>query len=237
MAVTNLIEYALAMRILVVEDEAQITQAVGARLRHQGYAVDCLDSGVEAREVLSYQRYDLVLLDLGLPDLDGTALLAWLRLRRQRVPVLVITARSAVTDRVSALDLGADDYLIKPFDLEEMEARCRALLRRVQGEASNETRLGRLVLDRASRLARVEDRRFDLPKREFRLLEILLANQGRVLSKEEIADQLFSFDEPTGLNAVEVYIGRLRRRLAEAEAGTEIRTLRGLGYLVQAEEG
>lgn len=223
------------MRILVVEDTPQIAQAVSARLRTQGHAVDCLVSGLEAREVLAYQRYDLVLLDLGLPDLDGTALLAWLRERGERVPVLVVTARSAVSARVSALDLGADDYLIKPFDPDEMEARVRALLRRGQGEASNVTRLGRLTLDRTARLVKVDDIRLDLPKREFRLLEILLANQGRVLAKEEIADQLFSFDEATGLNAVEVYVGRLRRRLAEAEAGVEIRTLRGLGYLMQAE--
>lgn len=223
------------MRILVVEDTPQIAQAVSTRLRGQGHAVDCLASGVEAREVLAYQRYDLILLDLGLPDLDGTALLAWLRERGERVPVLVVTARSAVSARVSALDLGADDYLIKPFDPDEMEARVRALLRRGQGEASNVSRLGQLALDRAARLARVDGTRLELPKREFRLLEILLANQGRVLAKEEIADQLFSFDEATGLNAVEVYVGRLRRRLGEAEAGVEIRTLRGLGYLMQAE--
>lgn len=223
------------MRILVVEDTARIAQAVSARLRGQGHAVDCLASGLEAQEVLQYQRYDLILLDLGLPDWDGTALLNWLRKRGDKVPVLVVTARSAVSDRIAALDLGADDYLIKPFDPEELEARIRALLRRVQGEAINETRLGRLALDRAARVVRVAERRLDLPQREFRVLEILLAGTGKVLAKEEIADQLFNFDEATGLNAVEVYVGRLRRRLAEAEAGIEIRTLRGLGYLIEAD--
>ncbi|WP_375595835.1 response regulator transcription factor [Algihabitans albus] len=223
------------MRILVVEDTARIAQAVSARLRGQGHAVDCLASGLEAREVLQYQRYDLILLDLGLPDWDGTALLNWLRKRGDKVPVLVVTARSAVSDRIAALDLGADDYLIKPFDPEELEARIRALLRRVQGEAINETRLGRLALDRAARVVRVAERRLDLPQREFRVLEILMAGTGKVLAKEEIADQLFNFDEATGLNAVEVYVGRLRRRLAEAEAGIEIRTLRGLGYLIEAD--
>lgn len=223
------------MRILVVEDTARIAQAVSARLRGQGHAVDCLASGLEAREVLQYQRYDLILLDLGLPDWDGTALLNWLRKRGDKVPVLVVTARFAVSDRIAALDLGADDYLIKPFDPEELEARIRALLRRVQGEAINETRLGRLALDRAARVVRVAERRLDLPQREFRVLEILMAGTGKVLAKEEIADQLFNFDEATGLNAVEVYVGRLRRRLAEAEAGIEIRTLRGLGYLIEAD--
>ena len=223
------------MRILVVEDTARIAQAVSARLRGQGHAVDCLASGLEAREVLQYQRYDLILLDLGLPDWDGTALLNWLRKRGDKVPVLVVTARSAVSDRIAALDLGADDYLIKPFDPEELEARIRALLRRVQGEAINETRLGRLALDRAARVVRVAERRLDLPQREFRVLEILMAGTGKVLAKEEIADQLFNFDEATGLNAVELYVGRLRRRLAEAEAGIEIRTLRGLGYLIEAD--
>lgn len=223
------------MRILVVEDTARIAQAVSARLRGQGHAVDCLASGLEAQEVLQYQRYDLILLDLGLPDWDGKALLNWLRKRGDKVPVLVVTARSAVSDRIAALDLGADDYLIKPFDPEELEARIRALLRRVQGEAINETRLGRLALDRAARVVRVAERRLDLPQREFRVLEILLAGTGKVLAKEEIADQLFNFDEATGLNAVEVYVGRLRRRLAEAEAGIEIRTLRGLGYLIEAD--
>lgn len=223
------------MRILVVEDAARIAQAVTSRLRGQGHAVDCLTSGLEAREVLRYQRYDLILLDLGLPDWDGTELLAWLRNKGDKVPVLVVTARSAVSDRIAALDLGADDYLIKPFDAEEMEARIRALLRRVQGEAVNQTRLGRLALDRAACVVRVDGRRLDLPQREFRVLEILLAGTGKVLAKEEIADQLFNFDEATGLNAVEVYVGRLRRRLAEAEAGIEIRTLRGLGYLIEAD--
>lgn len=223
------------MRILVVEDTARIAQAVSARLRGQGHAVDCLASGLEAQEVLQYQRYDLILLDLGLPDWDGTALLNWLRKRGDKVPVLVVTARSAVSDRIAALDLGADDYLIKPFDPEELEARIRALLRRVQGQAINETRLGRLALDRAARVVRVAERRLDLPQREFRVLEILMAGTGKVLAKEEIADQLFNFDEATGLNAVEVYVGRLRRRLAEAEAGIEIRTLRGLGYLIEAD--
>ena len=223
------------MRILVVEDAARIAQAVTSRLRGQGHAVDCLASGLEAREVLRYQRYDLILLDLGLPDWDGTELLAWLRNKGDKVPVLVVTARSAVSDRIAALDLGADDYLIKPFDAEEMEARIRALLRRVQGEAVNQTRLGRLALDRAACVVRVDGRRLDLPQREFRVLEILLAGTGKVLAKEEIADQLFNFDEATGLNAVEVYVGRLRHRLAEAEAGIEIRTLRGLGYLIEAD--
>ena len=223
------------MRILVVEDAARIAQAITSRLRGQGHAVDCLASGLEAREVLRYQRYDLILLDLGLPDWDGTELLAWLRNKGDKVPVLVVTARSAISDRIAALDLGADDYLIKPFDAEEMEARIRALLRRVQGEAVNQTRLGRLALDRAACVVRVDGRRLDLPQREFRVLEILLAGTGKVLAKEEIADQLFNFDEATGLNAVEVYVGRLRRRLAEAEAGIEIRTLRGLGYLIEAD--
>ena len=220
------------MRILLVEDDMDLGEAVQRRLRRDGHAVDWQRDGRDADALLQVQRYELVVLDIGLPRLDGLGVLRHLRARGDRTPVLMLTARSEIDDRVDALAVGAADYLSTPFDPREFDARCRALLRRSQGLASGVTRIGTLAFDRAGKVVRIgEGPPLSLPAREFRLLEILVGHVGRVVSKDDIASQLFAFDDDAGENAIELYIGRLRRKLGDALV---IRTLRGIGYLVQA---
>ncbi|MEZ5450485.1 MAG: response regulator transcription factor [Thiolinea sp.] len=224
------------MRILLVEDTPDLAEAVVERLGQDGHAVDWLGDGEQALQVLSYQDYSLVILDLGLPRRDGLSVLRWLRTQRKAVPVLILTARSGVDERVNALDLGADDYLVKPVDLRELSARCRALLRRSHGEASSLVVYGQLRFDRAAARLYVADREIDLPRRELCILDLLLSQQGRALSKSRIADQLCSFDDADELpsdNAIELYIGRLRKKLSGS--GVNIKTLRGIGYLLHVD--
>lgn len=219
------------MRILIVEDDKDLGDALLRQLRREGHAVDWQSDGTTADEVLRYQQYELLVLDIGLPRTDGFEILRRLRSRGERVPVLMLTARSAVEDRVTALDVGADDYLAKPFDFREFYARCRALMRRSQGIASGVTTVGKLVFNRNSKLVAIGDVQLSLPNREFRLLEIFVGNLGKSLSKEQIAAQLFDFDDDAGDNAIELYVGRLRRKLGDA---LTIRTIRGIGYLAEA---
>jgi two-component system response regulator TctD len=193
--------------------------------------VDWQFDGVAADKVLRYQQYELIVLDIGLPGTNGFEILKSLRSRGTRTPVLMLTARSSVEDRVTALDVGADDYLAKPFDFREFYARCRALMRRTQGIASGITIVGRLKFDRSARLVALGDTQLSLPNREFRLLEIFIGNLGKSLSKDQIATQLFDFDDDAGDNAIELYVGRLRRKLGDA---LTIRTIRGIGYLAEA---
>lgn len=221
------------MRILLVEDDADLGDAVLRRLRREGYAVDWQQDGQRAHEVLQYQRYELVILDIGLPRLSGHAILRAMRGRGDRTPVLMLTARSDIEDRVGALDVGADDYLSKPFDSREFDARCRALLRRSQGIASGTSRIGRLLFDRSAKAVSLDGQLLDLPRREYRLLEIFVGNLGRVLGKDDIASQLFDFDDEAGANAIELYVGRLRKKLGGA---LTIRTMRGLGYVAEGKE-
>lgn len=216
------------MRILVAEDVADVGEAIVASLQRIGHTVDWERNGGEVDALLRAQAYDLVVLDVMLPDMDGFAILKALRQRRKATPVLVLTARSQIEDRVSALDLGADDYLVKPFDFRELEARVRALLRRKTGAATNVIEVGGITLDQASRAAKLHGRPLDLTRRELTMLEILTARPGRVFGKDELMDQLFSFGDEPSENAIEQYIARLRRKIAGASA--EIRTLRGLGY-------
>jgi two-component system response regulator TctD len=216
------------VRILVVEDDPDLGDAVLRRLRREGHAADWQSDGQSANEVLQYQGYDLVILDIGLPRMSGVQILRAMRHRGQKTPVLMLTARSQIEDRVDALDVGADDYLSKPFDFREFDARCRVLLRRSQGVASGETRIGRLVFDRTAKTATLDGKTLELPRREYRLLEIFVGSLGRVLSKEEIASQLFDFDDEAGANAIELYVGRLRKKLGDA---LTISTRRGLGYV------
>jgi two-component system, OmpR family, response regulator TctD len=219
------------LRILIVEDDKDLGDALLRQLRREGHAVDWQSDGTTADEVLRYQQYELLVLDIGLPRTDGFEILRRLRSRGERVPVLMLTARSAVEDRVTALDVGADDYLAKPFDFREFYARCRALMRRSQGIASGVTTVGKLVFNRNSKLVAIGDVQLSLPNREFRLLEIFVGNLGKSLSKEQIAAQLFDFDDDAGDNAIELYVGRLRRKLGDA---LTIRTIRGIGYLAEA---
>lgn len=219
------------MRLLVVEDNVALGHTIADALRAKGYAVDRVESGDDADTALRTQPYDLVILDLCLPDLDGLEVLRRLRGRKSRVPVLVLTSRDALEDRVQGLNLGADDYLGKPFALAELEARAGALIRRgVGGEAAVIVH-GRLALDTAARVARIDGQAVDLPRRELNLLEVLLVHRGRVVAKQALLEKLFGGDEEAGLNAVEIYVHRLRKKLEPA--GVRIRTVRGLGYLLE----
>ncbi len=215
------------MRFLLVEDNAELAEAVVQRLGLDGHAVDHAATLAAAEDCLAVAEYDLILLDVMLPDGDGRDFLA-----RKRdtiaTPVIVLTARSQISDRVGALDQGADDYITKPFDFSELEARCRAVLRRRGGSAKNEITLGAALFDPMAGTLRHGDERFDLRNRELRLLEVFARYPGQILSKSQLLDRLFSADTDVTENAIEVYVGRLRRKLDGA--GVRIETVRGLGY-------
>src|SRR5882724_7538701 len=216
------------MRILVVEDDPLLAAGLARVLNRCGHAVDRASTGIQADNSLRSTPYELVVLDVGLPDIDGFEILRRLRRRRSRVNVLVLTARDAVEDRVHGLDLGADDYLTKPFAVAEFEARVRALLRRTSGPTGPLVLRG-LSVDTETKRVKVNDIPVDLTVREWALLELFLARPGRVLSKEQIAQQLVNFDDALSLNTVEVYVSRLRAKIEPG--GVKIRTVRGFGYL------
>jgi two-component system OmpR family response regulator len=218
------------MRILVVEDDAVLAAALTRALSQAAYAVDHVEDGEAANHALATIDYDLVVLDLALPKVDGLAVLKRLRDRRSQVPVLVLTARDTLEDRVTGLDQGADDYLTKPFDLPEFEARVRALLRRGQYSSGGSMTHGQLRLDPAARRLFHRDQPVDLSARELSLIELLLARQGRVVSKAQMIDQLFGFADEVSSNAIEVYVHRVRKKLEPL--GIRIRTVRGMGYLL-----
>lgn len=220
------------MKILLVEDDAILGEAVTLALQQNGLDVDWARDGIHASNALEGYVYDAVLLDLGLPRREGLDVLRSLRKRGSSVPVMILTARDSVEDRVRGLDAGADDYLLKPFALDELLARLRALIRRASGKAATETQLGGLRFDSLQRQAWVGEAPLVLSAREVSVLEILLSHAGRVIAKEAIVDRLTGWDEGVGDNAVEVYIHRLRRKLNDS--GVAIRTLRGLGYMLEA---
>ena len=223
------------MRVLLVEDTEDVAEAIVANFSRSGHAVDRVTGCGAARDAVAVQDYDLVILDINLPDGSGFDFLRGLRGAKNATPILVVTARREVEDRIGALDIGADDYLMKPFDLRELEARARALIRRGSGERSGVVAYGRLSLDPAGRTATIAGAPLQLTRREFSVLEILMRNRGRVMPKERIFEKLFSFDDQeVGLNAVELYIARLRRKLAGS--GLAIRNLRGLGYQIALDE-
>jgi len=219
------------MRILIVEDDPVLADGLMRSLRAADYAVDCTADGGEADHVLTAQNYDLVILDIGLPKLDGYEVLRRLRRRGSKTPVLFLTARDGLDDRVRGLDLGGDDYLAKPFDLPELEARVRALIRRGQSGGGSLLVHGALTLDTAGRRAMLNGERLELSARELGVLEVLMLRSGRVVNKDQLAEQLYGWDEEVGANAIEVYVHRLRRKLEPA--GVAIRTIRGLGYLLE----
>ncbi|MBV1789488.1 response regulator transcription factor [Marinobacterium sp. D7] len=218
------------MRILIVEDDETLGDALSRRAARQGHGTDLVVTGSQADEILKRQDYDLIILDLNLPGLDGKRVLENLRKRKKDTPVLILTAREQVEDRITLLDCGADDYLTKPFDFGELEARCRALLRRKSGHSRDQVTYGNLVLDRNACTVSIDNELVDLKQREFRLLEIFLTHTGRVLSKDELLNHIYSFDESPSPNAIELYVARLRKKLSSSSV--DIKTLRGLGYLL-----
>lgn len=216
------------MKFLLIEDNEELAAAIVSRLTLDGHVVDHAQHLAAAVSFADTQEYDLLLLDIMLPDGDGRSFLARHRAAGRDTPVIVLTARSQVSDRVSLLDLGADDYVTKPFDHEELQARCRAVLRRKAGSSSNRVSLGNLEFDPVAGHLSISGRAITLRNRELRLLELLIGSPGQVFSKQKLFDRLFSYDEEVSENAIEVYIGRLRKHLEPSDVS--ITTLRGLGY-------
>ncbi len=216
------------MRILVVEDNRTLAAGLVAVLRDDGFAVDLVHDGPSALAALTAEAFDLVVLDLSLPEMDGLEVLREIRAAGVQTGVLILTARGALDERVRGLDLGADDYMTKPFEIPELEARVRVLLRRRSGQRGTSIVFERLNLDTVSRSVSVDGQMLDFPARELGLLEALLRRQGKVVSKQTILESLASFEDDLSENAIEQYISRLRRRLAPH--GIIIRTARGLGY-------
>lgn len=219
------------MRILVVEDDPSIASGVCASLRQGGHAVDHITDGGQADTALRDTPYDLAVLDLGLPGLDGSEVLQRLRRRGTQLPVLILTAREGLRERVRVLDLGADDYLVKPFALVEFEARVRALLRRASAQGMPELSIGRLRLDLPGHRIWLDDEPLELTAREFGLLEALASRPDRVTSRAQLVEALCSWDEELTDNGLDIAIHRLRRKLSGS--GANVRTIRGLGYLLE----
>jgi two-component system, OmpR family, response regulator QseB len=216
------------MRVLVVEDDPMIGRAVVAGLHQQGYAVDWVRDGAEAELALGHAVYDVALLDLGLPRRDGLEVLKGVRRAKNDLPILIITARDAVADRIAGLDSGADDYLVKPFDLDELLARTRAVIRRHGGRSQSEIAYGSLTLDPARRRVLFQGAEVELSPREFAVLEALLKEPGAVVSRERLEDAVYGWGEEVGSNSIEVHVHHLRRKLAPEL----IRNVRGVGYRI-----
>ena len=216
------------MRVLLVEDDKLLGDGIQAGLAQAGFAVDWVTDGIAAELALKTSPYAAVVLDIGLPRLSGLDLLRRLRAAGEKLPVLILTARDTIDDRVVGLDSGGDDYLVKPFDLKELAARLRALIRRSQGEGAPILRIGEIELDAAAHLATFRGTPVELASREFALLHELMLNAGRVLSREQLEERLYAWGEEIGSNAIEVHVHHLRRKLAV----NLIKTVRGVGYLM-----
>lgn len=219
------------MRILLAEDDSSIAAAIVSTLRSRSHALDHVVDGVEADLALSDVEYDLLILDLGLPRLDGSEVLRRLRTRQASLPVLVITAREALNDRIRILDLGADDYLVKPFAIAEFEARVRALLRRSVSQGATQLAIGQLRLDISGHRAWIGSEPLELTAREFGLIEALAARSNRVTNRAQLVEALCSWDQELTDNGLDIAIHRVRRKLKDS--GATIRTIRGLGYLLE----
>jgi two-component system response regulator TctD len=222
------------MNTLLIEDTIDLGAAIATRLRTQGHAVEWLTDGEVATRRLQEDQFDLIILDLTLPGASGAEVLKRLRCRRVGTPVLIITARADIGDKVDLLDLGADDYLVKPFNLLELEARMRAIMRRQGGAPASRIEIGNVVLDIAERTVEVAGRRINLTRREFRLLELLVPQLGRVVPKERLMDQLFGYENAVGQNALELYVSRIRHRLLDSTL--RIETVRGVGYVARSHQ-
>jgi two-component system OmpR family response regulator len=219
------------MRILLAEDDSVLADGLTRSLRQSGYVTDCVSNGQEADNALSAQDFDLLILDLDLPKMSGLDVLSRLRSRDSRIPVLILTAGDSVEQRVKALDLGADDYMAKPFALSELEARVRALTRRGAGGGPTIIKHGPLSFDQVGRIAYLHEHMLDLSARELGLLEVLLQRSGRLVSKDQLVDHLCEWGEEVSNNAIEVYVHRLRKKI-ETD-GVRIATVRGLGYCLE----
>jgi len=222
-----------SIRLLLVEDDVDLRDAVGHNLERAGFVVDAAKGLADALTAMGVQRYDAVILDLSLPDGDGLELLRRLRSRHDSTPVLILTARDTVADRVRGLESGADDYLVKPFAHEELIARLRALLRRPRADLGGEVRVGRLVFRPASGEILLDDAPLQLRRRELMVLETLMRRAGRVVSRQALAEAVWGFEDEVEPETLESHVSRVRRRLQEVNAGVELRTVRGLGYLLQ----
>jgi two-component system OmpR family response regulator/two-component system response regulator QseB len=220
------------MRVLVVEDDALLGDGMQAGLSQAGFATDWVRDGAAAEVALRTGTPDAVVLDLGLPRLAGLELLRRMRAAGNRTPVVIVTARDAIEDRIKGLDGGADDYVVKPFDLQELAARLRALIRRAAGEAAPRLRVGEVELDPAAREVRFRGAPVELPAREFALLHALMHAAGRVLTREQLAERLYAWGEELESNAIDVHVHHLRRKLARVV----IRTVGGVGYLLRRPE-
>jgi two-component system, OmpR family, response regulator len=220
-----------AVRILLAEDDAALAEALRHALTHNGYAVDWMPNGTLADHALHGGVFDLLILDLGLPQLDGLDVLKRLRKHDSHIPVLILSGRESPVDKVHGLDLGADDYLVKPFSLQELQARVRALLRRGQGSASPMITAAQLTFDTVDRVASIGSRSLDLSLHETAVLETLLRRLGKVVSKEQLVERIYSYDQEVGTNAIEVYVHRLRRKIEGS--GLAVKTLYGRGYALE----
>ncbi len=220
-----------AMRILIVEDDADLSHWLSRIMETEGYAVEVVDKGRQAVLVATQQDFDVVILDIGLPDIDGFEVLRRLREAEQNMPVLFLTARDTLDDRVHGLDLGADDYMAKPFEAPELVARVRALIRRAQARTGSKIAHGPLVLDTVARRAFLAGHPLELSGREWAVLEVLLARVEKVVSKDAIIQAVATWGEDLSPNAIEVYVSRLRAKLDPA--GIRIRTVRGFGYMIE----
>ncbi len=223
------------MRVLVVEDAEDVCEAIMHSLKRAGHTCDAAGTLEDSRAFVAVQEFDAIVLDMNLPDGSGYDLLKEIRSAGGDVAVLMLTARFGIDDRVDALDAGADDYLVKPFDMRELEARLRAVIRRRYSETDAVLAAGDVTLNTATREVTVGGRACDLTRRELSLLELLITARGRVIPKEEIHSRLFAMNEDTNLNAVELYVARLRRKIGDSSL--TIRTLRGLGYQAVVAEG
>lgn len=220
------------MRVLLVEDDTLLGDGIRAGLRQDGYVVDWFTNGEEAEAALAVEAFDLMVLDLGLPGRDGLEVLNRLRRKGSEVPVLILTARDTVADRVKGLDVGGDDYMVKPFDLDELSARARALIRRSKGRASPKLEIGGLMLDPAAHEVRYEGHAIDLSPKEFAVLQTLMENVGKVVSRSRLQDSIYGWEQDVESNTVEVHVHHLRKKLSSKL----IRTIRGVGYMVEKQK-
>lgn len=217
------------MRILILEDNLILASGIDTKLKDAGYAVDVLHDGEDGNSVLQYQQYDLLILDLGLPGIDGIDILKNLRVNKKKIPVLIISARDKLDQKILGLEVGADDYLCKPFELDEVLARVNALLRRSLQDGQTLIEINNLTFDTSSRTLKRNDKRVELSHRELGIFEYLLTHKNKVMSKENIVEHIASFDEDISLTSIETYISRLRKKLG---SDVSLKTVRRLGYIL-----